>query len=102
MRCTELAVNFSQRMRTVWVPLALTEANLLDVLFLASCRTLSASYRHHEQEQQKHFFTRLGFQYKLKILQSLRDAIPAETPVYSDSTVAKAIMLAYDEVRHSL
>ncbi|KAJ5808552.1 hypothetical protein N7474_009821 [Penicillium riverlandense] len=98
MRCTELAVDFSQRMTTVWVPLALTEANLLDILFLASCRNLSASYHHQDQEQQKQFFTQLGFQYKLKSLQSLRDAISAETPVYSDSTVAKAIMLAYDEL----
>ncbi|CAL5867806.1 uncharacterized protein PFLUO_LOCUS2027 [Penicillium psychrofluorescens] len=98
MRCTELAVDFSQRMTRVWVSLALTEANLLDILFLASCRHLSASYHHQEQQQQKQFFTRLAFQYKLKSLQSLRDAISAETPVYSDSTVAKAIMLAYDEV----
>lgn len=100
MRCTELAIDFSQRMTSVWIPLALTEASLLDILFLASCRSLSASYHHAKQEQQKQFFARLGFQYKLKSLQSLRGAISAETTVYSDSTVAKAIMLAYDEVRY--
>ncbi|KAJ5266845.1 hypothetical protein N7478_009653 [Penicillium angulare] len=98
MRCTELAIDFSQRMTGVWIPLALTEASLLDILFLASCRSLSASYHHPKQEQQKQLFTRLGFQYKLKSLQSLRGEISAETPVYSDSTVAKAIMLAYDEL----
>ena len=100
MRCTELAIDFSQRMTSVWIPHALTEASLLDILFLASCRSLSASYHHPKQEQQKELFTRLGFQYKLKSLQSLRDAISTETPIYSDSTVAKAIMLAYDEVMH--
>lgn len=102
MRCTELAINFSQRMTSVWIPLALTEASLLDILFLASCRSLSASYHHPPQEQQKQFFSRLGFYYKLRSLQSLRAAISAETPVYSDSTVAKAIMLAYDEVMHPM
>lgn len=98
MRCTELAFDFSQRMTSVWIPHALTEASLLDILFLASCRSLSACYHHPKQEQQKQLFTRLGFQYKLQSLQSLRDAISTETPMYSDSTVAKAIMLAYDEV----
>lgn len=100
MRCTELPIEFSQHMTNLWIPLAQTEASLLDVLFLASCRNLSASYHNSNQEQQRQLFTRLGYQYKLKSLQALRDAISTEAPVYSDSTVAKAIMLAYDEVMH--
>ncbi|KAJ5762833.1 hypothetical protein N7533_001514 [Penicillium manginii] len=102
MRCTELAIDFSQRMTSVWIPLALTEASLLDILFLASCRNLSASYNRPDQEEQKHFYTHLGYQYKVKSLRSLRDAISTEVPVYGDSTVAKAIMLAYDEVLHPM
>lgn len=100
MRCNELPVPFSQRMTRSWIPLAITEASHLNIIFLASCRHLSILYQYQQQQQQQHFFTRLAFQYKLKSLQSLRDAISADMPAFSDSTVAKAIMLAYDEVSY--
>lgn len=86
-------------MTRTWIPLAITETSLLNILFLASCRHLSVSY---EEPQQKAHFARMAFQYKLRSLQSLRNAISAETPVFNDSTVAKAIMLAYDEVGKTL
>ncbi|KAJ5570232.1 uncharacterized protein N7459_009662 [Penicillium hispanicum] len=95
MRCNELAMSFSQRMNSVWVPFALTESRLLDIMFLGACRHLAASYQEPHQHQ---FFTRLACQYKLKSLQALRDTISAEMPSLSDSTVAMAIMLAYDEL----
>jgi hypothetical protein len=79
-----------------WVPLAVSEQSLLYLTFLASCRTLANSYT--DRPEQK-LFNRLAFQYKLIILQSLREAITVEAPEFSDSTVSKALMLAYDEVR---
>lgn len=95
MRCDEPPLSFFERMTGTWVPHALSETCLLDIMFLLSCRHLSIS---SPQEQRQEYYTRLGFQYKLKCLQSLRCAISIETPVFSDSTVAQAIMLAFDEV----
>lgn len=97
MRCDELAVSFTHRMTTIWVPFALTEASLLDLLFLISCRHLSATYT---TEQEQHALTRLAIQYKLKCLRSLRDTISREPTSLSHSALAQAIMLAYDEVGH--
>lgn len=97
MRCEERAVSFTHRMTTIWVPFALTEASLLDLLFLISCRHLSATYT---IEQQQQLFTRLAIQYKLKCIRSLRDTISGEPTSLSNSAVAQAIMLAYDEVGH--
>ena len=96
MRCNEHSVGFSQRMTRTWVPLALTETGLLNIMFLASCRHLAAGYQHQPQQE---YLTRMAFQYKLKCLQSLRSSISVEAPSFSDSTVSKAIMLAYDEVK---
>ena len=81
----------------LWVPTAITESSLLDIILLAACRHLSIAYRQGSQEQQR-IFQQLTFQYKSQSLQALRHAISAEMPMLTDSTVAKAIMLAYDEV----
>lgn len=98
MRCNESAIFFAQRMIRLWVPTAITESSLLDIILLAACRHLSIAYRQRSQEQQR-IFQQLTFQYKSQSLQALRHAISAEMPMLTDSTVAKAIMLAYDEVR---
>lgn len=95
MRCDDPPLTFFERMTGTWVPHALSETCLLDIMFLLSCRHLAISSPH---ERQQKYFTQLGFQYKLKCLQSLQYAISIETPVFSDSTVAQAIMLAFDEV----
>ncbi|RAK96472.1 uncharacterized protein BO80DRAFT_505383 [Aspergillus ibericus CBS 121593] len=96
MRCNESAVFFTQRMIRLWVPTAITDLSLLNIVLLASCRHLSVGYGQGQQAQQC-TFQQLSFQYKSKSLQALRHAISAEMPLLSDSTVAKAIMLAYDE-----
>jgi hypothetical protein len=96
MRCNEPTLEFTQRMTSTWVPLARADASLLDIIFLLSCRHLSASYTQSHQESS---FTQRAFHYKSVCLKVLRDAISNEAPCFSDSTVAKAIMLAYDEVR---
>lgn len=95
MRCNGLDVEFYRRMTLSWIPLALSEDGLLDVLFLAACRHLSECYQTRPQEEA---FSRMAFQYKLRLLRSLREEISAETPHFTDASVIKAIMLAYDEV----
>jgi hypothetical protein len=95
MRCNEPTLEFTQRMTSTWVPLARADASLLDIIFLLSCRHLSASYTQSHQESS---FTQRAFHYKSVCLKVLRDAISNEAPCFSDSTVAKAIMLAYDEL----
>jgi hypothetical protein len=97
MRCNEPTIEFTERMTRSWVPLARADASLLDIIFLLSCRHLSASYTQSHQESN---FTQRAFHYKSTCLKILRDAISNEAPYFSDSTVAKAIMLAYDEVRY--
>ncbi|RAH53642.1 hypothetical protein BO85DRAFT_523329 [Aspergillus piperis CBS 112811] len=97
MRCNESAIFFAQRMIRLWVPTAITESSLLDIILLAACRHLSIAYRQGSQQQQR-IFQQLTFQYKSQSLYALRHAISAEMPLLSDSTVAKAIMLAYDEL----
>ncbi|BCS25200.1 uncharacterized protein APUU_41644A [Aspergillus puulaauensis] len=93
MHCNTFDPHFYRRMMGIWVPLALSEAGLLDILLLAASRHLNEC----DQSQQEHFAL-LAFQYKASIVQALREAISVETPYFTDSTVIKAIMLAYDEL----
>ncbi|KAL4999460.1 hypothetical protein BDV10DRAFT_164897 [Aspergillus recurvatus] len=95
MRCNGLDVEFYRRMTLSWIPLALSEDGLLDVLFLAACRHLSECYLAQPQTEP---FSRMAFQYKLRLLRSLREEISAETPHFTDASVIKAIMLGYDEL----
>lgn len=95
MRCDEPTLEFTERMTRTWVPLARADASLLDIIFLLSSRHLSAIYT---QSHERSAYTQRAFHYKGTCLRILRDAISNEAPRFSDSTVAKAIMLAYDEV----
>ncbi|CEN60822.1 hypothetical protein ASPCAL03255 [Aspergillus calidoustus] len=95
MRCNAFDEHFTERMMHGWVPLAVAEQSLLYIIFLASCRTLANQYT--DRPEQK-LFNRLAFQYKLVILRSLRESITTEAPRFSDTTVSKALMLAYDEM----
>ncbi|RAH44600.1 uncharacterized protein BO95DRAFT_454120 [Aspergillus brunneoviolaceus CBS 621.78] len=97
MRCNETQVLFSQRMNSIWVPIAITESSLLDIVLLTSSRHLSCCYTQEQQAKQR-FFMQVTLQYKSQSLRSLRRAISAEVPALDDATVAKAIMLAYDEL----
>ena len=84
-------------MTKAWVPLALTDAGLLDSCFLVACRHLSVNY--WQQERQR--FDELSMQYKLKCLRTLREEISVKV-AFSDATVAKTVMLVFDEVRYDL
>ncbi|CBF73537.1 predicted protein [Aspergillus nidulans FGSC A4] len=98
MRCNGLDVEFYRRMTLSWIPLALSDDGLLNVLFLAACRHLSECYQTRPQAEP---FSRMAFQYKLRLLRSLREEISAETAHFTDASVIKAIMLAYDEEKLS-
>ncbi|KAL4978828.1 hypothetical protein BDW66DRAFT_4996 [Aspergillus desertorum] len=95
MRCNGLDVEFYRRMTLSWIPLALSEDGLLDVLFLSACRHLNECYQTRPQAAP---FSQMAFQYKLRLLASLREEISTETPHFTDASVMKAIMLAYDEL----
>ncbi|KAL5338157.1 hypothetical protein BJX70DRAFT_398871 [Aspergillus crustosus] len=98
MSCNVVDPTFYTRAMHSWVPHALHEAGLPETLLLASSRHLSGLYSPLHQTQQHQLYTRLTLQYKLQLLASLRESISAETPAFSDTTVIKAIMLAYDEI----
>lgn len=93
MRCNEFAAYYMERMTRAWVPLALTDEGLVNALLLAACRHLTG----HCQQWQQQQFIQLAAQFKLASVRSLREAISAEV-FFSDATVIKAVMLAYDEV----
>ncbi|KAL4866201.1 hypothetical protein BDV12DRAFT_173266 [Aspergillus spectabilis] len=98
MTCNAFDVDFYRRVVTAWVPHALHEPGLPAVLLLASSRHLFLSYNSQQQQEQQQLYSRLTYMYKLQLLGSLREAISTETPTFSDTTIIKAIMLAYDEV----
>ncbi|KAL4940595.1 hypothetical protein BDV06DRAFT_18439 [Aspergillus oleicola] len=95
MRCNGFDAEFFRRMMAAWVPFALATESVLDILLLSASRHLVESY---EPQQQHEYYLRLAFQYKAGIAQSLREAISVETPNFSDATIIKAIMMAYDEL----
>ncbi|KAL4805148.1 hypothetical protein BDV18DRAFT_161546 [Aspergillus unguis] len=94
MRCNAYDLEFGRRMVGSWIPLATSEEGLLDILLLAAVRHLSECYASEERD----YYNRIACQYKLLILRSLQTALAAEGPQFSDVTVLKAIMLAYDEL----
>ncbi|KAJ5606602.1 hypothetical protein N7510_009383 [Penicillium lagena] len=95
LRCMENPIDYSERMTTAWVPLALGNASLLNGLFLAACRDISESYGLAEQQQR---FLNLAMQYKLGCVRALQEKISRQMPPFSDSTVATVVMLAFDEL----
>ncbi|KAJ5484083.1 C6 finger domain protein [Penicillium diatomitis] len=95
MSCHSANTEFCDLIARTWVPVARASANLLDIIFLLSCRHLHTS---HAATDQEYLFMRKGLHYKSRCLKTLRDAISIEAPNFTDSTIAQAIMLAYDEL----
>ncbi|KAL3456374.1 hypothetical protein BJX64DRAFT_41406 [Aspergillus heterothallicus] len=95
MTCNFVDSQFYRKVTSVWVPFALGDIALANLLLLSSCRHLSLMS--HASEQQQHY-SRLACQYKLGVLRSLREAISIEVPWFSDSTIAATIMLAHDDL----
>ena len=94
-RCNKLGdvkenVNF---MTKDWLRLNLTSAGSLSGVFLASCRDLV------ESKQRPQYYTSLSMQYKSHCFRALHEAISSErSSQIRDSTVAIAMLLAFDEV----
>jgi hypothetical protein len=79
-----------------WVSLAITDDALMAAaVFLSTCRWILLQRPGHA------VVTRLALQYKSTCLRSLRLDVGGRASVVKQSTVAKAIALAIDEVRHS-
>ncbi|CAJ2502367.1 Uu.00g097610.m01.CDS01 [Anthostomella pinea] len=93
MRCNEPETYYVERMVRAWVPLALTDPGLLNSLFLTASRHLSGKY----QQQQQQRFTELSAQYKLDCVRSLMESLSTRSS-FDDATIAKSVMLAYDEL----
>ncbi len=89
---------YLNNMNREWTRLALTDAGCMSGLFLSACRHLS---RQHPARAV--FYQQLAERYKLACLQRLVQALSDEmASVISEATVAKATMLAYDEVSQLL
>ncbi|KAL4952395.1 hypothetical protein BDW69DRAFT_167837 [Aspergillus filifer] len=95
MRCNNFDADFFRRMMEAWIPFALATESILDIMLLVASRHLVESY---EPQQQHEPHLRSAYQYKAGITQSLREAISVETPHFTDATILKAIMMAYDEL----
>ncbi|KAL4882114.1 hypothetical protein BJY04DRAFT_49382 [Aspergillus karnatakaensis] len=98
MTCNTFDPAFYMRAVKAWVPYILTTPGLPDTLLLASSRHLSLNYPAQQQQQQQQLYSNLLYQYKLQLLASVREAISVESPGFTDTTIIKAIMLAYDEI----
>ncbi|KAL4794082.1 hypothetical protein BDV19DRAFT_205524 [Aspergillus venezuelensis] len=95
MRCNSFDADFFRRMMQAWIPFALATESMLDVMLLVACRHLAESY---EPQQQHELYLESAYRYKAGITQSLREAISVETPHFTDTTILKAVMMAYDEL----
>lgn len=76
-----------------WLRLALTDDGLVCGILLSSCRHLS------HYGFQEHQIRQLALAYKVTCLRALREVISMESKPAGDVMVAKALMLAFDEVR---
>ncbi|KAL4967087.1 uncharacterized protein BDV14DRAFT_31949 [Aspergillus stella-maris] len=95
MRCNSFDADFFRRMMQAWIPFAFATESMLDVMLLVACRHLVESYK---RQQLHESYLESAYRYKAGITQSLREAISVETPHFTDTTILKAVMMAYDEL----
>ncbi len=98
IHCNKLrdSKRYMDLMTREWVRLTVTNVGSLSGVFLASCRHLLES----QQQYQQQYYMQLASHYKLSCVQAVREAIFSEiSSLFSDSTFAIVILLAYDEVR---
>lgn len=86
------SVNYLEKMTKEWVRLALSDLGFLHGVFLFACRHLVNN--HHQQE----FYDQLAIQYKIACVRAVNAAISVERVSFSHRTVAKVLVLAWDEV----
>jgi hypothetical protein len=78
-------------MKTEWVPLAFTDSGMLNGILISACRDMFALYGSGP-------YIQFALQYKASCISSLKEAILTEESKPSDASIAKAILLAGDEV----
>ncbi|KAH8897457.1 hypothetical protein GQ53DRAFT_743149 [Thozetella sp. PMI_491] len=74
-----------------WIPLALTDPGMLDGIFITACRSLYALHGGGP-------YLEYALRYKLRCMASLQKSISEERDRPRGSSVAKAMLLAGDEV----
>lgn len=82
----------SEYMRKNWIFFSSTDADFLQGFLLAACRHLSMVNLDGDYAQ-------FAIQYKLRYIQSLRQAISSDTPSSCRIAVTQALVLTLDEVR---
>lgn len=85
---------FIESVRLHWLPFVVTDSGLLAGIFLSSCRNLAL--RGH-RSQANHEYYQLAMMYKLECIRSVNEAIAAEGPTITETTIAKTLLLCADE-----
>ncbi|KAF3062996.1 hypothetical protein CFAM422_010389 [Trichoderma lentiforme] len=85
---------FIEGVRLYWLPFVVTDSGLLAGIFLSSCRNLAL--REH-RPQANHEYSQLAMMYKLECIRSVNEAIAAEGPIITETTIAKTLLLCADE-----
>ncbi len=86
---------YLQGTKTEWVSLALTDLGMLNGLLVSACRSLHSLYGGGP-------YLEYALRYKMACIVDLNRAITGEGSKPRDSTIAKAIILASDEVPYQL
>ena len=84
---------YMQGIKTEWISLALTDPGMLNGILIPACRSL-----HYLHGGSPHRYLEYALRYKMACIASLNKAISEEGNNPRDSTIAKAVILAGDEV----
>ena len=82
---------YIQGIKAEWIPLALSDPGMLDGIFVSVCRSLHSLHGGGP-------YLEYALRYKLTCLASLNNSISEEGSEPRDASIAKAIILAGDEV----
>lgn len=77
-----------------WIPFALSDIGLIAALFLQSCNSLAAF-------NPGQGYVDMATEYRLQCIQSTNAALSTHRATQlSDATIAKVMVMAFDEVNH--
>lgn len=89
---------FRHCMTTKWVDFCLTDAGLVQGILLASSQYFAnLHYSSGNREEGKKFEQR-ALHHRGQLLRSMSDSVPQDTRDVTDTTVAKGLFLAFNEV----
>lgn len=92
---------FRHGMITKWVAFCLTDAGLVQGMLLASSQYFAnLHYSSGDQEEGRKFEQR-SFHHRGRLLRSMSDSMPQDTRDVTDTTVAKGMFLAFNEVGYN-